>query len=34
MPEESHPLVELAGSERAPLAAATPAELDTSEGPS
>ena len=32
MPEESHPLVELAGSERAPLAAATPAgQLDTSE---
>ena len=32
MPEESHPLVLLAGSERAPLAAATPAgPLDTSE---
>jgi kumamolisin len=32
MPEESHPLVELAGSERTPLAAATPAgQLDTSE---
>jgi kumamolisin len=32
MPEESHPLVELAGSERAPLAAAAPAgQLDTSE---
>ena len=32
MPEESHPLVQLAGSERAPLAAATPAgQLDTSE---
>ena len=32
MPEESHPLVQLPGSERAPLAAATPAgQLDTSE---
>jgi len=32
MPEQSHPLVELAGSERAPLAAAAPAgQLDTSE---
>jgi len=32
MPEQSHPLVLLAGSERAPLAAATPAgRLDTSE---
>ena len=32
MPEESHPLVRLPGSERAPLAAATPAgQLDTSE---
>jgi kumamolisin len=32
MPEESHPLVQLPGSERAPLAAATPAgPLDTSE---
>ena len=32
MPEQSHPLVQLAGSERARLADATPAgELDTSE---
>ena len=32
MPEESHPLVQLAGSERAPLAAAAPAgELDSYE---
>jgi len=32
MPEESHPLVQLPGSERGPLAAATPAgQLDTSE---
>jgi kumamolisin len=32
MPEESHPLVQLAGSDRAPLAGATPAgRLDTSE---
>ena len=32
MPEQSHPLVQLAGSERAPLAGATPAgQLDTSE---
>ena len=32
MPDESHPLVQLPGSERAPLAAATPAgPLDTSE---
>ena len=32
MPDEPHPLVELPGSERAPLAEATPAgELDTSE---
>ena len=32
MPEESHPLVELAGSERTPLAAAVAAgPLDTSE---
>jgi len=31
MPEQSHPLVRLAGSERAPLAGATPAgQLDTS----
>jgi kumamolisin len=32
MPEQTHPLVQLAGSERAPLASATPAgQLDTSE---
>ena len=32
MPEQSHPLVQLAGSERGPLAGATPAgQLDTSE---
>jgi kumamolisin len=32
MPEQTHPLVRLAGSERAPLASATPAgQLDTSE---
>ena len=32
MPEQSHPLVQLAGSERAPLADVTPAgQLDTSE---